>query len=701
MTDPSSPHSRAEALPDTLTTPQASPADEFATPQPASGDTAGLENAFPLGERPAAAQWLEGLPDRLPARFGRYTLHKLLGKGGMGAVYLAHDTQLDRPVALKIPRFGANSGPKAQERFLREARAAAMLSHPNLCPVYDAGQIEGVSYLVMGYVDGQSLAELLRDDPRRPIQGSVRLVGQLALAMQEAHRRGVIHRDLKPDNVMIDSQGQPVIMDFGLARRAPETGDVRLTESGLIMGTPAYMSPEQVKGAVTAMGPACDIYSLGVILYELLTGRLPFTGGLGELMAQIVFRPPPPPSQFRPDIDAELDVICLKALEKEPALRFGSMLEFANALERYSLGTPQGSSPTESPMPAATATPARAQHFGRSEQQPEEQRRWRVPQDPEAHSLYLKARHHWNKRTEDGLRNSIAFFNQALDREPTFALAWAGLADAYHQLAHWGLAPPRTACPRAKSAALKAIELDESLTEAHLALAVILKDYDWDFSEAERVFRRALQQSPEHASGHQWYGQCLACMGRHTEAIAELRRAQVLDSVALIHDAILGRHGYFYARQYDRAQEQLHLTVLTDPTFWIAQSFLGWVYLFQGDVAAGLDAIRKAQELADNPENLVGLGYGHALAGEPAKAQACIDALAALAPQRYVAAINIALIFTGMGDKDQAFAWLDRACDDHCQWLSEIRVDPAFDPLRSDPRFAALLERMNIKLQPE
>jgi Tfp pilus assembly protein PilF len=248
---------------------------------------------------------------------------------------------------------------------------------------------------------------------------------------------------------------------------------------------------------------------------------------------------------------------------------------------------------------------------------------------------------------------------------------------------------------------LKAIALDESLTEAHLALAVVLKDYDWNFAEAERAYRRALEQSPGHASGHQWYGQCLACMGRHTEAIDQLRQAQELDSVALIHDAVLGRHGYFFARQYDRAREQLHQTVLTDPGFWVAQSFLGWVYLFQGDVAAGLAAFRRAQELDDNPENLVGLGYGHALAGEPGKAKSCIDTLAALAPQRYVAAINIALIFIALGEMDQAFAWLDKACEKHCQWLSEIRVDPAFDPLRADPRFGALLQRMNLELPPK
>src|SRR5262249_38868182 len=270
--------------------------------------------------------------------------------------------------------------------------------------------------------------------------------------------------------------------------------------------------------------------------------------------------------------------------------------------------------------------------------------------------------------TEEGLRKSIEFFNQALDRDPTYALAWAGLADAYHQLGHWGLAPPGTAYPRGKRAALRAIELDESLTEAHLALAVILKDYDWDFAGAEGVFRRALKQKPDHPSGRQWYGQCLACMGRHEEAICELLRAQEIDPLALIHDAVLGRHGYFYARQYDRAREHLHRTVLTDPDFWIAQSFLGWVYLFQGDTSEALAAFEKARELDDNPENLVALGYGHAVAGQPATALEYIDALTRLAPRRYVAPVNLAIVHVGLGDRDQAFSWLTKACEDHSQW---------------------------------
>jgi serine/threonine protein kinase len=287
-------------------------------------------------ERDVVAKWRQGSLIKLPAQFGRYILQKRLGLGGMGSVYLALDTQLDRAIALKIPRFGVYSSAEQKERFLREARAAGALRHPNLCTVYDVGQIEGVAYLTMSYIRGKLLSEVLRHERRRPILDSVRLVGQMAVAMDEAHRHGIIHRDLKPANIMIDDRGQPMIMDFGLARRDSDLGGVRLTQCGLPLGTPAYMSPEQVNGDIDAMGAACDIYSLGVILYEMLAGRLPFQGAVAILLAQITSAPPAPPSRFRPELDRELDLICLKALAKAPTERFPSMEVFARALEMYS-----------------------------------------------------------------------------------------------------------------------------------------------------------------------------------------------------------------------------------------------------------------------------------------------------------------------------------------------------------------------------
>ncbi len=277
-----------------------------------------------------------GWSDDLPALFGRYELRKPLGKGGMATVYLAHDTELDRLVALKIPRFTEENRALLSERFLREARAAGALAHPGLCPIYDVGQVQGVFYFTMAYIDGEPLSEHLRNAPMMPIAEAATLTREVALAMHEAHQQGIIHRDLKPSNIILNQRQQPIVVDFGLAYRMALPVEVRLTLSGIILGTPAYMPPEQAAGAVQALGPACDIYSLGVILYEMLTGRVPFQAGLfGELLAQIQRDPPPPLSEFRPDIPSGLAALCLKALAKNPADRFADMADFAAALTPF------------------------------------------------------------------------------------------------------------------------------------------------------------------------------------------------------------------------------------------------------------------------------------------------------------------------------------------------------------------------------
>jgi serine/threonine protein kinase len=289
----------------------------------------------------------------LPAPFGRYQLLQLLGRGNMGTVYLAQDPQLGRTVALKIPHFAPDGSTPHLSRFYREARAAAALHHPNLCPVYDVGEIDGVPYLTMAYIEGKSLHQLTRG--KRPMSqpSGAGLVRKLALALEEAHQKGVIHRDLKPTNILINQRGEPVIMDFGLAR-CLRPGDERLTQEGTVLGTPAYMPPEQVSGDVEAMGPPSDVYSLGVILYELLTGRLPFQGDPMALYPKILLEEPPPPSQFRPDLDAQLEATCLKALAKSPQDRHASMAQLAMALEEYLRRAPRKSgilAPAPAPPP--------------------------------------------------------------------------------------------------------------------------------------------------------------------------------------------------------------------------------------------------------------------------------------------------------------------------------------------------------------
>jgi hypothetical protein len=295
-------------------------------------------------------------PAALPEQFGRYRIVRQLGRGGMGTVYLAHDAQLDRLVALKVPHF-IEDDPIILERFYREARVAATLDHPNLCPIYDVGQHEGVHYLTMPYIEGKPLSESITTGPPAPQRQIAALIRQLALALEEAHRRGIIHRDLKPSNIMMNRRGEPVVMDFGLAR-PPDAADVRLTQSGAIVGTPAYMPPEQVDGATTLLGPRCDIYSLGVILYELLTGRLPFQGGTPQVLCQILRDEPRRPSAYRPDLDPRLEAICRKAMAKRINERYHSMANLAAALEQFLQAPADPDAPTLELVPAEEKQPA-------------------------------------------------------------------------------------------------------------------------------------------------------------------------------------------------------------------------------------------------------------------------------------------------------------------------------------------------------
>jgi hypothetical protein len=288
----------------------------------------------------------------LPEHFGRYHIRKELGRGGMATVYLAHDDPLDRLVALKVPHFGPEDD-TALRRFQREAKAAATLTHPNLCNVYDVGTIEGIHYLTMPFIEGKPLSAVIRPD--MPEREAVDLVRRLALALEFAHQKGIIHRDLKPSNIMLNEKGEPVVMDFGLARRA-NRDDARLTPSGAVVGTPAYTPPEQLEGSGAPLGPTCDVYALGVILYELLTGRVPFHGTVLQLICQVMADPPAPPTQIRSGLSARLDAICLKALEKKPAARYPSMAAFAAELQAF-LDEPEVMDvlPSEEPFEAMLA----------------------------------------------------------------------------------------------------------------------------------------------------------------------------------------------------------------------------------------------------------------------------------------------------------------------------------------------------------
>jgi serine/threonine protein kinase len=281
-----------------------------------------------------AARSVGSTPQSVPEQLGRYRILKELGRGGMGTVYLAEDTPLGRQVAIKIPHFQPEDSPQLLERFYREARAAAAIEHPNLCPIYDVGQIGDTSYLAMAFIRGRSLFKLLEDAKPFPQREAARIVRKLALVADLAHGRGLIHRDIKPSNVMMTDEGEPILTDFGLARWL-DPADVKLTHSGVLVGTPAYMAPELLGGEPEAVGPSCDIYSLGVVFYELLTGTVPFRGPLLSILSQLAKDEPKRPSVHRPEVDAELETICLKAMAKRPAERYATAAELADSLQDY------------------------------------------------------------------------------------------------------------------------------------------------------------------------------------------------------------------------------------------------------------------------------------------------------------------------------------------------------------------------------
>ena len=284
-----------------------------------------------------------------PSALGRFEIKSVLGEGAFGTVYRARDPQLDRDVAVKVPKFAGQQSLEDRERFLREARAAAGLHHAQICPVHEIGTIDGVDYIVLAFIDGKPLSGILQTKPKLSNRQIVTVIRKLALALQEAHDKGIIHRDLKPANIMINRKGEPVIMDFGLARRSHST-DVQISHSGQIMGTPAYMSPEQARGDGKAVGLATDIYSLGIVLYEMICGRRPFEGTVTEVIGKILHVAAPPPAKFRPDVDERLQAICLKAIAKKPVDRFASMKEFATALADYARALPSGDRPASAPV---------------------------------------------------------------------------------------------------------------------------------------------------------------------------------------------------------------------------------------------------------------------------------------------------------------------------------------------------------------
>jgi tetratricopeptide (TPR) repeat protein len=321
----------------------------------------------------------------------------------------------------------------------------------------------------------------------------------------------------------------------------------------------------------------------------------------------------------------------------------------------------------------------------------------RYTDNVEAYQLYLTGRYHWNRLTPPEIAKSIGFFKQAIDLDPTYALAYFGLADAYGALAPTSEVPPKDILPQAKAAATKALEIDESLAEPHATLAFIHTWFDWDWAGAEREAKRAIELNPNFGLAHIAYAQLLSYRGLHQEAISEAARARDLDPLSSIINTLNGSI-LLYARRDDEASMTLQKTLELDPNFWIAHYFFGKTYLAKKKYSDAIAEFSKARELSGGNSLAIGMiGYGWALAGDLAKARAVLTELKSLSGQRYIPPSNVAVLCFALGEKDEAFIWLEKAYQDHDVRLSRMKVDPEWDSMRSDPRFVAILKRIGLQ----
>jgi serine/threonine-protein kinase len=731
---------------------------------------------------------------------GPYKILAPLGAGGMGEVYLAHDPRLDRNVALKClaSHFGVDEESRA--RFAREIRIIARLDHPNIVTLHEAGEFEGRPYLVMQFVDGPSLAKFSRGR-RLTIETVLDLGVQLCSGLQAAHDQGVIHRDVKPSNILLDSQLRARLVDFGLARLV---GGTNVTTTGTLCGTLGYVPPEVVLGE--AADPGSDIFSLGVVLYELLTGRLPFavTSTAAHLYA-VVNEQPEPLTRHRGDAPPGLEAALERALARDRALRYATAAEFGadlNALSRQpgrlAGAVPRRPSiavlPFEDMSPdhdqeyfcdgiaeelinvltrieglrviartsafAFKGSPTDAREIGRRlgvqallqgsvrkagqrvrvgvqlVQAEDGSHLWaerfdrelvdifaiqdevclsiaarlRVTlledektrlvrhrtHDADAYTLYLKARFLFNQRQEASLQKSLEYYHQAIEADPRFALAYAGLAEACEMLGAMRLLPLEVAYAEARRAAVTAVELDDTLAEAHVALAGIRMFCDWNWNDAGQEFERALAINPACAEAHHMVAHWHEAMGRFDRALAEMDRALELEPVAPgIHSCLA--QILFHGRRYDEAARQCGVTLEITPSFTGVYGWLGMAHIQGGRVDVGLATLEEGLRLRPGDPRLEALlGFACALAGREDGARAGLERLRAMSSRRYVDPYFMVWPHAALGQADAAFDWLIRARDEHSQWLYVLKVDPLLDGLRPDGRFAELLEDLHL-----
>ena len=729
-----------------------------------------------------------------------YRILEELGRGGMGVVYKAEDTKLKRIVALKFLPSHLSASDQDRERFTQEAQAAATLNHPNICTIYDIKEEEGHQFIVMEYVDGRTLRDIV--GAPLPVDEAVSHAIQIGEALHEAHSKGIVHRDIKSENIMLNSKNQVKVMDFGLAKLK---GSMRLTKTSSVVGTLAYMAPEQIQGG--NLDARSDIFSFGVVLFEMLTGRLPFRGEHdAALMYSILNEDPEPMRRFSATIPPEVDRIVMRSLQKDPAARYESVREMINELShaKHRLAHPremkQDVLKSIAVLPFENISPDKDNEYfsdGLTEEiianlskvrrlkvvsrtsvmryrksnkplrqiagelqaqyvlegsvrkhrndlritaqlieaeqdvhlwgetyrgtvedvfdiqekvaaqiteslkvqlAPDEEKglRKRGTLDAEAYQRYLRGRFWWNKRTEEGFRRAIGYFEQAIEKDHSYAVAYAGLADCYNLLSAYALVPPEESMPKALAAARAALQCDENLAESHEAIAHVGLLFDWHGIKIESEFLHAIRLNPEYATAYQRYAIYLAATGRLAEALPVINHAKGFDPLSLIINTDVGLI-LSLMKQFDDAVRQLEKTLEIDPNFSVAHFCLGLTYEAAGRIDDAIKEFEKAVSLSgESTIFLSALGHAFAVSGRTSDAERILNDLLAQLSQRYVSPYSIALVCAGLKRVEESLRWLQAACERRSVWLIHLHlsVDPRLAGFKMDERFIAMTQQI-------